>query len=39
MRIKTRADRVHGIKLRLRKRIEGNEQRPWLTVCRIDEDL
>jgi large subunit ribosomal protein L18 len=34
MRIKTREDRRHRIKLRLRKRIAGNEQRPRLTVFR-----
>jgi large subunit ribosomal protein L18 len=34
MRIKTREDRRHRIKLRLRKRISGNEQRPRLTVFR-----
>jgi large subunit ribosomal protein L18 len=34
MRIKTREDRRHRIKLRLRKRIVGSEQRPRLTVFR-----
>jgi large subunit ribosomal protein L18 len=34
MRIKTREDRRERIKLRLRKRIAGNEQRPRLTVFR-----
>ena len=34
MRIKTREDRRHRIKLRLRKRIAGSEQRPRLTVYR-----
>ena len=34
MRIKTREDRRDRIKLRLRKRIAGNEQRPRLTVYR-----
>jgi large subunit ribosomal protein L18 len=34
MRIKTREDRRHRIKLRLRKRIAGNEDRPRLTVFR-----
>jgi large subunit ribosomal protein L18 len=34
MRIKTREDRRNRIKLRLRKRIAGNEQRPRLTVFR-----
>ncbi len=34
MRIKTREDRRTRIKLRLRKRIAGNEQRPRLTVYR-----
>jgi large subunit ribosomal protein L18 len=34
MRIKTRQDRRQRIKLRLRKRIAGNEQRPRLTVYR-----
>jgi hypothetical protein len=34
MRIKTREDRRQRIKLRLRKRIAGNEQRPRLTVFR-----
>jgi len=34
MRIKTREDRRLRIKLRLRKRIAGNEQRPRLTVFR-----
>jgi large subunit ribosomal protein L18 len=34
MRIKTREDRRHRIKLRLRKRIMGSEQRPRLTVFR-----
>ena len=34
MRIKTREDRRTRIKLRLRKRISGNEQRPRLTVYR-----
>jgi large subunit ribosomal protein L18 len=34
MRIKTREDRRTRIKLRLRKRIAGSEQRPRLTVYR-----
>ena len=34
MRIKTREDRRHRIKLRLRKRIGGSETRPRLTVFR-----
>ena len=34
MRIKTREDRRVRIKLRLRKRIAGSEQRPRLTVYR-----
>ena len=34
MRIKTRQDRRQRIKLRLRKRIAGSEQRPRLTVYR-----
>jgi large subunit ribosomal protein L18 len=34
MRIKTREDRRYRIKLRLRKRIAGDEQRPRLTVFR-----
>ena len=34
MRIKTREDRRVRIKLRLRKRISGSEQRPRLTVYR-----
>ena len=34
MRIKTREDRRYRIKLRLRKRIAGNESRPRLTVYR-----
>jgi large subunit ribosomal protein L18 len=34
MRIKTREDRRHRIKLRLRKRIAGSEERPRLTVFR-----
>ena len=34
MRIKTREDRRRRIKLRLRKRIAGSEQRPRLTVYR-----
>ena len=34
MRIKTRQDRRTRIKLRLRKRIAGSEQRPQLTVYR-----
>jgi len=34
MRIKTREDRRQRIKLRLRKRIAGSEQRPRLTVYR-----
>ena len=34
MRIKTREDRRNRIKLRLRKRIAGSEQRPRLTVFR-----
>ena len=34
MRIKTREDRRTRIKLRLRKRIAGDEQRPRLTVYR-----
>jgi large subunit ribosomal protein L18 len=34
MRIKTREDRRTRIKLRLRKRISGDEQRPRLTVYR-----
>jgi large subunit ribosomal protein L18 len=34
MRIKTRQDRRERIKLRLRKRIAGSEQRPRLTVFR-----
>ena len=34
MRIKTREDRRQRIKLRLRKRIAGSEQRPRLTVFR-----
>jgi len=34
MRIKTRQDRRTRIKLRLRKRIAGSEQRPRLTVYR-----
>jgi large subunit ribosomal protein L18 len=34
MRIKTREDRRRRIKLRLRKRIAGNEGRPRLTVFR-----
>jgi large subunit ribosomal protein L18 len=34
MRIKTRQDRRTRIKLRLRKRISGDEQRPRLTVYR-----
>ena len=34
MRIKTREDRRTRIKLRLRKRISGSEQRPRLTVYR-----
>jgi large subunit ribosomal protein L18 len=34
MRIKTREDRRHRIKLRLRKRIAGHETRPRLTVFR-----
>ena len=34
MRIKTREDRRQRIKLRRRKRIAGNEQRPRLTVFR-----
>ncbi|MEO5741639.1 MAG: 50S ribosomal protein L18 [Vicinamibacterales bacterium] len=34
MRIKTRQDRRLRIKLRLRKRIAGSEQRPRLTVYR-----
>jgi len=34
MRIKTREDRRNRIKLRLRKRIAGNQERPRLTVYR-----
>ena len=34
MRIKTREDRRYRIKLRLRKRLAGDEQRPRLTVFR-----
>ena len=34
MRIKTREDRRYRIKLRLRKRLAGDEQRPRLTVYR-----
>ena len=34
MRIKTREDRRHRIKLRLRKRIAGDQDRPRLTVFR-----
>jgi large subunit ribosomal protein L18 len=34
MRIKTREDRRHRIKLRLRKHIAGDQQRPRLTVYR-----
>jgi len=34
MRIKTREDRRNRIKLRLRKRISGNQDRPRLTVYR-----
>ena len=34
MRIKTREDRRQRIKLRLRKRIAGSDQRPRLTVFR-----
>jgi large subunit ribosomal protein L18 len=34
MRIKTREDRRYRIKLRLRKRIAGDESRPRLTVYR-----
>jgi large subunit ribosomal protein L18 len=34
MRIRTREDRRQRIKLRLRKRIAGSEQRPRLTVYR-----
>ena len=34
MKIKTRQDRRHRIKLRLRKRIAGNALRPRLTVYR-----
>ena len=34
MRIKTKEDRRDRIKLRLRKRIRGSEQRPRLTVYR-----
>jgi large subunit ribosomal protein L18 len=34
MRIKTREDRRHRIKLRLRKRIAGDQERPRLTVYR-----
>ena len=34
MKIKTREDRRHRIKLRLRKRVAGNQARPRLTVFR-----
>ena len=34
MRIKTKEDRRHRIKLRLRKRIAGDQDRPRLTVYR-----
>ncbi len=34
MKIKTKADRRHRIKLRLRKRIHGTAERPRLTVFR-----
>ena len=34
MKIKTSEDRRHRIKLRLRKRMAGNEERPRLTVFR-----
>jgi large subunit ribosomal protein L18 len=34
MRIKTRQDRRHRIKFRLRKRISGDQERPRLTVYR-----
>jgi large subunit ribosomal protein L18 len=39
MRIKTREDRRTRIKLRLRKRISGSEQRPRLTVYRSQAHL
>ncbi len=39
MRIKTREDRRVRIKLRLRKRIAGSEQRPRLTVYRSSSHI
>ena len=39
MRIKTREDRRHRIKLRQRKRIAGNQDRPRLTVFRSQSHI
>ena len=39
MRIKTREDRRYRIKLRLRKRLSGDEQRPRLTVFRSQSHI